>query len=60
MRCLNNRLAPAAGLRNVLIHRYTDIRADLVDESAKQILEGFPEYIGQDRDFLRSLPQAKA
>ena len=39
------RLAPSAGLRNVLVHQYVDIRTDLVASSIDTTLEAFPAYI---------------
>ncbi len=45
-------LAPAAGLRNVLVHRYTDIRTDLVASAVNSILDGFAEYVRQVAAYL--------
>jgi uncharacterized protein YutE (UPF0331/DUF86 family) len=42
---LAERLAPSAGLRNVLVHRYTDIRTDLVADAIGTVLDGFAEYV---------------
>lgn len=50
---LAERLAPAAGLRNVLVHRYTDIRVDLVAGAVAELLELLPTYIEQVASFLR-------
>lgn len=49
---LAERLAPAAGLRNILVHRYTDIRTDLVAGAIPEVLDGFAEYIRQVAAFL--------
>lgn len=38
-------LAPSAGLRNVLVHHYVDVRTDLVAASIGSVLELFPEYV---------------
>ncbi|MCB1017809.1 MAG: DUF86 domain-containing protein [Acidimicrobiales bacterium] len=49
---LAERLAPSAGLRNVLVHRYTDIRTDLVAAAIPGVLDGFAEYARQMADWL--------
>lgn len=53
---LAERLAPAAGLRNVLVHRYTDIRPDLVAAAVPEVLDGFAEYVRQVAAFLLDNP----
>ncbi len=45
-------LAPAAGLRNVLVLRYTDIRTDLVAAAIDTVLDGFAEYVRQVATYL--------
>ena len=45
-------LAPAAGLRNVLVHRYTDIRTDLVASAVGTVLDGFSDYVRQVAAYL--------
>lgn len=45
-------LAPAAGLRNVLVHRYTDIRTDLVASAVNSTLDGFAAYVRQVAAYL--------
>lgn len=45
-------LAPDAGLRNVLIHRDTDIRTDLVASAVDTVLDGFAEYVRQVAAYL--------
>lgn len=50
---LADSLAPAAGLRNVLIHRYAEIQSELVAESIEEILDRFPAYIEQVAAFVR-------
>lgn len=40
-------LAPSAGLRNVLVHHYVDVRTDLVAASIGTALMLFPRYISQ-------------
>lgn len=42
---LAERLAPAAGLRNVLVHRYADIRVELVADAIDTVLDGFAAYV---------------
>ena len=49
---LAERLAPSAGLRNVLVHRYADIRIDLVADAIPTVLDGFGQYVGQVADWL--------
>ncbi|MGH9213385.1 MAG: type VII toxin-antitoxin system HepT family RNase toxin [Acidimicrobiales bacterium] len=44
---LAERLAPAAGLRNVLVHRYTEIAVDRVAAAVTVVLDGFAEYVRQ-------------
>ncbi|CAN5725764.1 DUF86 domain-containing protein [soil metagenome] len=39
------RLAPAAGLRNVLVHHYVDVRVDLVADAVSEVLDAFPGYL---------------
>ena len=38
-------LAPSAGLRNILVHHYIDVRHDLVAASIGDLLRLFPEYV---------------
>jgi len=49
---LAERLAPAAGLRNVLVHRYVDISLELVAQSVGEVLDGFGAYVEQVADFV--------
>jgi uncharacterized protein YutE (UPF0331/DUF86 family) len=49
---LADRLAPAAGLRNVLAHRYVDIRVDLVAEAVDEVLDGFSIYVREVAAFV--------
>jgi uncharacterized protein YutE (UPF0331/DUF86 family) len=42
---LAERLAPSAGLRNVLVHRYADIRVDLVAGAIGLVLDDFAAYV---------------
>jgi len=51
---LADRLAPAAGLRNVLVHHYVDVRVDLVAAAIDQVLDDFPRYVRQVAAFLAS------
>jgi uncharacterized protein YutE (UPF0331/DUF86 family) len=41
------RLAPSAGLRNLLVHRYGDIRLDLLAAGIAATLDAYPTYIAQ-------------
>ena len=50
---LAQRLAPSAGLRNVLVHRYTDIRVDLVAAAVGEVLDVYPAYVEQVATFVR-------
>jgi uncharacterized protein YutE (UPF0331/DUF86 family) len=43
---LAERLVPAAGLRNLLVHRYGDIDITLLAGSVSEVLEGFDDYVG--------------
>lgn len=52
---LAERLAPSAGLRNVLVHQYVDIRTDLVASSIASTLEQYPAYIEAVAGFLKLL-----
>lgn len=47
-------LAPAAGLRNVLVHRYVDIDLQLVTRAVGDILDLMPRYVDEVATFLRS------
>jgi uncharacterized protein YutE (UPF0331/DUF86 family) len=40
-------LAPAAGLRSVLVHAYPDVDHDLVAEATRSAPEQFGEYVRQ-------------
>jgi len=49
---LAGRIAPAAGLRNVLVHRYLEIRIELIAEAVGEVLDGFATYVGQVAGFV--------
>jgi uncharacterized protein YutE (UPF0331/DUF86 family) len=49
---LADRLGPAAGLRNVLVHRYADIQVELVASAVPEVVEGFGAYVRQIADFV--------
>ncbi len=49
---LAERLAPSAGLRNILVHRYVDIRTDLVAGAIPTVLDGLADYVRQTADWL--------
>lgn len=51
---LAERLAPSAGMRNLLVHRYADIRLDLLAAGVAATLEDYPEYIRQVSAYLLS------
>ena len=53
---LAERLAPAAGLRNLLVHRYGDIRLDLVAAAIPEVLDGFAIYVEQVANSLPAQP----
>ena len=42
---LAERLAPSAGMRNVLVHQYVDIRTDLVAAAVGLALQTYPAYV---------------
>ncbi|MEM0041831.1 MAG: DUF86 domain-containing protein [Candidatus Korarchaeum sp.] len=50
---LASRLASAARLRNLLVHRYWSISDERVYESVKKGLGDFEDFIAQVRSFLR-------
>lgn len=52
-RALADRLAPSAGLRNVLVHRYTEIRTDLVAAAVSEVLDAYPRYVQQMASFVK-------
>lgn len=49
---LAERLAPAAGLRNVLVHRYVEISVELVARAVAEVLDGLGAYVTQVAGFL--------
>ena len=49
---LADRIAGAAGLRNVLVHRYVDIDVAKVAEAVPEVLDGFGSYVRQIAAFL--------
>ncbi len=49
-------LAPAAGLRNVLVHHYVGVRLDLVAAAVEEILEQLPNYVTAVARFLAEGP----
>jgi uncharacterized protein YutE (UPF0331/DUF86 family) len=42
---LAHRLKPSVGLRNVLVHLYTDIDVEIVADSVAEIIEHFGGYV---------------
>jgi uncharacterized protein YutE (UPF0331/DUF86 family) len=51
---LARRLAPSAGLRNLLVHRYADIRLDLLTVGIAATLADYPVYIREISTYLLS------
>lgn len=51
---LAEEIAPAAGLRNVLVHRYVDIDVALVARAVDQLLTLLPRYIREVASYVRS------
>ncbi len=51
---LADRLAPVAGLRNLLVHRYADIRVDLVAAAVPRALDDFADYVREVAGFLEA------
>jgi uncharacterized protein YutE (UPF0331/DUF86 family) len=49
---LAERLAPAAGLRNVLVHRYVEISVEPVARAVAELLDGLRAYVAQVAGFL--------
>ena len=49
-----NALAPCSGFRNVLVHRYTDIRVELVAQAIADVLARFPHYATAIATFVAS------
>lgn len=39
------RLAPSAGMRNLLVHRYADIDVGIVADAIDEILDGYARYV---------------
>lgn len=48
-------VAPSAGLRNLLVHRYADIRVDLLAAGVSATLRAYPQYVKQVSTYLLSL-----
>jgi uncharacterized protein YutE (UPF0331/DUF86 family) len=57
---LADRLAPSAGLRNLLVHRYVDIRVDLVAAAVDEVLDGFDDYVADIARFVSRAADAEA
>jgi len=53
------RLAPAAGLRNLLVHRYAELRIDLVAAAVDEVLDGFDLYVTQVAAYVRDTVDAR-
>lgn len=49
---LASELAPSAGLRNVLVHRYVDIDVELVARAVGELLDLLPRYVGEVAVFV--------
>jgi uncharacterized protein YutE (UPF0331/DUF86 family) len=48
-------LAPSAGLRNLLVHRYGDVRLDLLAAGVAATLDSYSDYIRQVSAYLLAL-----
>lgn len=53
---LADRLGPAVGLRNFLVHRYADIDVDQVAAAVDHVLDDFDAYVKQVARFVTSRP----
>ncbi len=51
---LARELAPSAGLRNLLVQRYSEIRVDLVAAAVDEVLDGFGTYVTQIAAFVQA------
>jgi uncharacterized protein YutE (UPF0331/DUF86 family) len=51
------RLAPAAGLRNVLVHHYVGVRLDVVAEAIGETIDRFPNYVTAVARFIAEDPR---
>ena len=47
-------LAPSAGMRNLLVHRYADVRVDLLVAGIAETLGAYPVYIREVSAYLLS------
>ncbi|WP_261264796.1 type VII toxin-antitoxin system HepT family RNase toxin [Laspinema olomoucense] len=52
---LAQNLAPSAKMRNILVHQYEDINAEVVYTAISKALQQYPLYIRQVNDYLNSL-----
>ena len=52
---LATELAPAAGLRNVLVHRYVDIDVELVARAVGELLDLLPRYVREVATFVATI-----
>ncbi len=53
---LAERLIPATGLRNLLVHRYGDIDVTLLTGSVGEVLGGFDDYVGHVARWISEAP----
>jgi uncharacterized protein YutE (UPF0331/DUF86 family) len=53
---LGEELAPSAGMRNLLVHRYGDIDVALVAAAIARTLSGFERYVAEVSRWLESRP----
>ncbi|CAN5768584.1 DUF86 domain-containing protein [soil metagenome] len=56
---LAERLVPAAGLRNLLVHRYGDIDVVLLVEATTKVLTGFDDYVAAVARWLKEEPSQR-
>lgn len=56
---LAEQLAPAVGLRNVLVHRYVDIDLAVVASSIRRLLDLLPQYLREVAGYVESIASAE-
>ena len=57
---LSKKLAPWAGLRNRIVHEYTEIKDKLVFEKVKPTIENFGRYVRQVEKFIELNTESEA
>ena len=56
---LAGKLAPSAGLRNVLVHEYDRLKHSLVLKAVRDAEELYPEYVKSIEDFISLIGKSK-